>query len=292
VNAQLVGTCIQILRVFSAHNLPTGLGVNEIFRKTGGKDKKSITDAIKHLERGQLLQSKRSNHHMQVRLKEPTELGAKFLGFMNNIDDYNNACIRFREKVNELLDILYSNDKRLIRNKLRQKGWNAQEIDSYSDVAKDGILVMMEFASPSAIISIIVTSYVSLLAKLSSRSNEIVSQILYHVVMNALSEQFKALTREDRLTELYLSRNTAAVKNWNIVIGSSVKTIFLEHNFIRKEFEDLIFHVMRTLAPVKAQTEVLIKEIEDEIVKFDQMDKTMAERMRRVLSITKGAYIH
>jgi hypothetical protein len=293
VNNQLVDNCIQILRVFSAQNIPTGLGVNEIFRKTGGKDKKSIIDAIKRLERGQLLESKRSNQHMQIRLKQPTELGVKFIDFMNNIDEYNSACIRFKERVYELLDILYTNDERIIRSKLRQKGWSAEEIDFYNDIAKDGLDIITQFASPSVIINIIVTIYISLLAKIGSHSNESVSEILYHIIMNALSEQFKTLTSEDRLRELYVSRNWVALTNWNIVLGSSVKTMLLEHKFIRKEFEDLIFHVMHTLTPViKGQRERLIKEMEDQIVKLDQEDKSKAERMRRVLSITEAAYKH
>jgi hypothetical protein len=286
---QPVDNSLQILRVFSLRDDPTGLGVNEIFKKTGSKDKKPITDAIKYLEKARILETKRSSQHIQVRLKKPTTLGKEFIDFMNNIDGYNIACVRFRDKVKQIQNILAWDNEKLIRSKLREKGWNQDEIKSFKELMNEVIFISHDFASPSAIINVIIIRYISLLAKLSSYDdNELASQVLYRIIMKAISDQFRTIISSYKLDKVSFAYNSLTLDKWNLVIGSAMKTGLLEHSFIKKEFEDLIFHNLHTLTPTEEQAKVLVKEISD--MADLEKDERYARRARLFQSIIEEAY--
>lgn len=281
--------------MFSSNNEPTGLGVNRIFKKTGGKDKKPITDSIKHLEKAGLLETKRSTQHMQVRLKRPTELGKEFIDFMDDMDKYNTVSLKFRDKVKQLQKIVDCDNEKLIKSKFREMGWNSEEIDFYKEFATYAWYNLgPHLWSPAGIIDITITKYISLLAKLGSyNKNEMAGQILYHITMNEISDQFKSVVSSEKLNELSLAYNRRSMDKWHAIVAAVMRWGVLDHDFIKNEFKDLMFHALHILTPIERQIEVLGEEIDEQVKYFDDIkDEIHARRARLVQSICREAYKH
>src|SRR5215211_3179634 len=226
---QLVENSLQILTIYSSYNSSTGLNVNEIFRKTGSKDKKRVTDSIKYLEKARLLETKKSKDHSQKRFKICTKLGNEFVVLMNTIDEYNYVCIKLRNKLKPIVEISESNaDEKIKKNKLREIGLTGEEIKSYDNIMEHAGDIRM-LVSPHQIINTILIRFISLLSKLSldNNSNEIAIDILNRIVMNSISQQFTTIINAgygDKISGVY---SNLTLEKWNTVVGSILKSRFL-----------------------------------------------------------------
>jgi hypothetical protein len=75
---QLVVLCLEIAMLIYGDKTTTGLGVNEISRRTSSKDKPRIISAIRYLEGAALIETRTSSAHEQKKIKILTALGCEF----------------------------------------------------------------------------------------------------------------------------------------------------------------------------------------------------------------------
>ena len=295
---QLVDTSVQVLGVFSSHNDTTGMSVNKIIEKTGSSDRKRVTDSIRHLVRAQLLETRRSLQHSQVRLKSPTALGIEFLKLMKNIEGYSDACIKCRDKLEQIRDISKSNDGKANKSKLKEIGWTDEEINSYDHIIHYTSVVLDQLIPPHEIINVILIRYLSLLTKLSINGNEIAKHLLYQIVMNEISHFFSLLIKRPRysgfgdIEKIDALYDMLTVEKWNNVIGSTVRSRFLDYKFINKEFREMQLRTLRILTPTK---ELIDREIaslrEEEKARLDANSEIeVARQLGSVRSFCEEAY--
>ena len=114
LNNQLVEICTSILRLYCDENEETRFGVNEIFRKTGNKNKPKIIEAIKELEKVKIFRTEKERKKPSRKLRQKehkvlTELGQDIVDFMIGIELSHEAYSNIKEKINRLNIIL---DKR------------------------------------------------------------------------------------------------------------------------------------------------------------------------------------
>jgi hypothetical protein len=246
---QLVENSIHILNLFSSNNCATGLNVNEIFRKTGSKDKKSITDSIRYLEKARLLETKKSKEHSQKRFKMPTTLGNEFLNFMNDIKEFNDACLKLRTKLYRSLEIIHSAHEKLVVQKLKQEGWSEQDLDSVDNIQK-WLKPMLGQSSPTHVIDIILLRYISLLSKLIvDNNNEYAKPVLNQIVMDEISHQFSVIINRGESDKIAQTYSNLTLDQWNQAVGSVVKSHYLHYQFIRNEYRNFEVARLRALTP-------------------------------------------
>ena len=107
MNLQLVEKCTEILRLYCAQNEELRFGVNEIFRKTGDKNKPKIIECIKELEKAKIFRTvkerKKPNKKLiQKEYKVLTDLGKSIRNFMVGIELSHKAYSDIHEKINRL----------------------------------------------------------------------------------------------------------------------------------------------------------------------------------------------
>jgi DNA-binding HxlR family transcriptional regulator len=105
---QPVGDPLHILTLLYSN---TGCHVNEIVRKTGSKDKPRVLDSIKHLEKSNLVETKKLSHKTQKKIKILTPLGYEFAHLIDSIHRYENSYNKFKEAIKTNYQLPLQSDK-------------------------------------------------------------------------------------------------------------------------------------------------------------------------------------
>lgn len=219
--------------------------VNEIWRRTGNTDKKSVIASIKILVKGGLLNTKTTREHKQAKLKIPTALGIELLELLENIEGYKNACIKCQGKLKQLLDMLQIGDEKTKMSKLKYSGWT-DDGKTPSNVIQDAREALHQ-TSPHEIIDIILIRYISLLTKLSIDGNDTARNILHQIVMNEISNQISLMgDKADKLSDMFGDRKSEKCNKLHNFWRNSG---FLDHKFISPEFRDMELLTLRILRP-------------------------------------------
>jgi hypothetical protein len=108
MNIQLVELSTCILRLYCAQNKEARFGVNEIFKKTGNKNKPKIVEAIKELEKAKIFRTEKARkkynkEHKQKESKVLTELGQDIVDFMTGIELSHKTYLNLKAKINRLI---------------------------------------------------------------------------------------------------------------------------------------------------------------------------------------------
>ena len=120
---------MQILGLFDAKNTETGLGVNEIFRRTGSSNKPYIINSIEHLERCHFIETRKSKHKQQ-KVKVLTGLGIEMAQLLESINEYDKSYSNLIKKIQRY--IMPDNGKEDTRKRiLLNSGWTANEAINY-----------------------------------------------------------------------------------------------------------------------------------------------------------------
>src|ERR1051325_4130758 len=125
--SQLVGLCLEIAMLIYEDKSTTGLGVNEISRRTSSRDKPRIIRAIRYLEGAALIETRTSPTHEQKKIKILTTLGYEFTQLIKSINDYMACYDKFEAKVRDYYDIHENIGYDILINKLRNKGYSQEE---------------------------------------------------------------------------------------------------------------------------------------------------------------------
>jgi hypothetical protein len=190
-----VAATTQILGIFRSESDKTGIGVNEIYRRTGSKNKPSIIRSIQHLERCQFLETGESKHK-QRKVKVLTTLGCEVVQLLDSIDKYNTSYSNFTQKIEKY--VLSGNMDEDVRNRiLISKGWTMEEAENYDFFLH--ITRNIEFSALSAFINSILARYLHLI--LEFNVNLYAKTLIIQVIVNALDNQLslgRLLNKSDR----------------------------------------------------------------------------------------------
>jgi hypothetical protein len=292
---QPVKYCIQILRMFSSENQESGLGVNEIFRKTGWRDKKKATDNISYLVRAKLLETKKLGKRTKRGKKEPkilTSLGKEFLDFINDIEYYNQVCTSLRDKINninsQILEAVRDGKERM--ETLKRLQWTNEMIESGNNTF-ESLIFTKSLASPEKIITVTHSRYVAMLSKLSLNNNYLAKDILTQLVTDVVSTQFSVMTH-NRDLDIESFYSNLILDDWNWLIGVLSKTGQLRYPKIYNELKDFAIGTLRVLAPsneMKEKMIVLMKESELGLKEHGFEDQIIKD-VKETISIHKEAY--
>jgi hypothetical protein len=179
---------LQILRIIEREN-ETGIGVNQIIRKTGSKDKQRIINYIRDLGRAKIIETKSSPAHSQKEIKNLTDLGWELARLSHNLELYVDSCSEVRRTLKEEIYVAPEAKKEVRDRILRDMGWSSEELNSFLRLQLEAE-VKGKIASPTEVINIILTKYITMLYKFKLKENNIGKLILDKIVMNAIYTQF------------------------------------------------------------------------------------------------------
>ena len=201
VNNRLINTSRKILRSL----LPQNLIVTQVIKQTGLLDRSyffNVKDAL--IERELIKQTGRDKRSYILELNETGSDLAKLEKYIEDAQTAYQTLVRGIKKkfyTNEyhliMNEIALNNDERkanqifrTLKNRLRNEGWNSDELDSYMANVMDARV----FERKTAYIFIVVLSskYVFFLAKVGN--NEIARSILHRIITKAFDEHFSRST--------------------------------------------------------------------------------------------------
>jgi DNA-binding HxlR family transcriptional regulator len=187
---QPVGDPLHILTLLYSN---TGCHVNEIVRKTGSKDKPRVLDSIKHLEKSNLVETKKLSHKTQKKIKILTPLGYEFAHLIDSIHRYENSYNKFKEAIKTNYQLPLQSDKNVLKNKLLSKGWDRQEVNSY--YAWYSNIRIFHTRSAVEFIHTLVAKYASILIKFEL--NEFAKSILIEIIIETLNKHLSSKEPDD-----------------------------------------------------------------------------------------------
>lgn len=119
---KLVAMTITIIDAIYSDRGITGLSVNDIYRKTGSRDKPRIIQSIKYLESAEIITTQTDSSHSQKKIKILTTIGTQFAELNKAAKEYFTCYDKFEEKVKSYYSIPpdefnYSALKSMLRNK-------------------------------------------------------------------------------------------------------------------------------------------------------------------------------
>jgi hypothetical protein len=211
VNNRLIDTSRKILRSL----LPQNLIVTQVIKQTGLSDKSYFFYVKDTLIKSKLIkQTGRDKRSYILELNETGRDLAKLEKYIEDAQTGYQTLVRGIKKkfhTNEYhlitSEIALNNDERkanqifrTLRNRLRDEGWNSDELDSY----KGNVLDALIFERKTAYIFIVAlcSNYVFFLAKFWN--NEIARSILHKIITNAFDE---LISRSTEIFPNYYERN-------------------------------------------------------------------------------------
>jgi len=142
-----VVTHTQILRLLYDRRL----NVNEIFRLTGLSYKHAVTESIRELERGGLVNRTRDKEHTQKEFISLTPLGRELSDIALNIERFKKWYIELSTWYDVMDDLPQNRDEGSF---LKQNGWTTEEVDEYGS-SMNNISLILSISNKVVIESII-----------------------------------------------------------------------------------------------------------------------------------------
>lgn len=199
---------IQILRIISEGPY----NVNTIIRHTGKKNKGPILQALKKIEKEELIMREKDSQHSQYEYITLTKLGYDIVTLVNDFEKFKDGYYRLFEKLSHLPPIPKGHNTidnyNMIKDDLKAKNWKEEDIDNYID-----IIAGVNFYKTCVIrnISDIVTNR-CLKLFINYKVGEIGRSILKHIThdvidfkLYSLSEMINDIKNNDRLNNVQIN---------------------------------------------------------------------------------------
>ena len=206
INHRLVMTSIKILSSLYKKNM----FVNEIIDQTSS-DRSFVIKTLRTLEKGRFITSINNKSHKQKKVKQLSQLGQELTNLVNSIQNFNEEYDRLRQLIDEYknldeeiekfketerkdkpsrfikrnpLKIIpkeYKISERLLKEKLRSKGWTTEEISYYYE-CQEGLYYTDIFLHEGTI-KILLHKFLSILGNfyLNTVAREILNQIIIQI---------------------------------------------------------------------------------------------------------------
>lgn len=161
-----VDVYLKILNLIPAQELEKSsqkLGVNQLFKKTGSLSKPDFLKVIKKLEKNLLIKLKKDPYHKQKKSVLITEIGKEILKTKELLDNYISSFDHLIKFYNELFELQKNNDDKIVKYKLKERGWEADEVIFYEDTYEG--LNQITITSEKNIFDILISRYVFLITK-------------------------------------------------------------------------------------------------------------------------------
>jgi hypothetical protein len=177
-------------------------GVNDIFRQLQKfkeqeprlTHKPHITKAIRYLVKGKLIKEAQETASQRkkagkIRLKDLTDLGHELSKLIIDVDEYKKSYSNLKSAIKEHFDIshgfgIQTLSKNQLRHRLRQKGWNTEDIKNYPSWLEEAF--QLEHQASISIVDALMSRYSEIIFK--CENNILAREILYRVVLDAIRE--------------------------------------------------------------------------------------------------------
>jgi DNA-binding HxlR family transcriptional regulator len=266
---------LQILGIIEREN-QTGVGVNQIIRKTGSTDKQRIINYIRDLEREKIIKTKSSSAHQQTKIKRLTNLGWDLTKLFHNLERYTHACSQLRQ-VNEEFYIPSGANNNTRNSMLRNRGWTSEEISNYDKIRQQTLLAE-DIGSPSEVVNVILTKYILMLHKFTLKQNSIGKLILDKIIMDSVYAQFSIaagdavssnswLPREDleferRVLHDVFDSSYVVLSDKNVIGTSLMKVCLMDNPFDNRFISTKIRRILdSTYALLNVPNEIIDMQI-------------------------------
>ena len=145
-----VNMFIEILNVLSYQELPVNGIVQEMFKRTGSRNKMPIIKFVKNMQKDGLIEEKRTKKHKQKRIKYLSNDGKEVLHIMKSINECKTHLSALNKLEMELVDIYnkHSNNEPLIKKILHERGWKNRQIIKYRRIMEvTGHLILITWSN-------------------------------------------------------------------------------------------------------------------------------------------------
>lgn len=294
---QLVERYLQILRIIEREN-QTGIGVNELVKKTGSRDKQRIINYIHDLERENIIEMKSSSTHQQKKVNNLSNLGWEIIALCNNLERYTNSCSELRRVMKEEFYVPPGANKTTRNSILRNRGWSSEEISNYDKLHQQTHLAE-DVGSPTDVINVILTKYILVSHKFTLKKNSIGKLILDKVVMDAIYAQFSIIASDLVYYDSWLPRkdleferrvlhdvfdSSFVVLSDKNVIGTSLMKLCLTDNpfnnrFIAPKLRQVLDATYSLLNVPNEIIDLHIREFQDMVKRFKGSDVLVYEQI-------------
>jgi hypothetical protein len=308
---QLVERYLQILRIIEREN-QTGIGVNELVKKTGSRDKQRIINYIHDLERENIIETKSSSMHQQKKINNLTNLGWQIIGLCNNLELYTNSCSELRRVMKEEFYVPPGANKTTRNSILRNRGWSSEEISNYYKLHQQTHLAE-DVGSPTDVINVILTKYILMLYKFTLKENSIGKLIVDKVIMDAVYSQIsnaatdiishrpwlpnKSLDYDQELFHNVFDPSFVIMSDKNIIGTSLMKLCLMDNPFNNRFIATRLRQVLdATYSLLNVPNEIIdmqIRDFQDMVKRFKNSDrlvyKQIAGAFKELVAISEKA---
>ncbi|HSF49320.1 MAG TPA: hypothetical protein VLA74_01050 [Nitrososphaeraceae archaeon] len=204
-----VERCIDILKVFYAkqnEELWSNKIVKELEKTTGSKDKPAILKTIRLLQDIEFIEIDRSiTKYKQKEIMILTPLGNEIINFIDAFERCYNSYTKLRETIiehnfevgeNSDAEIQYN----IVKNKLRKKGWNPVEIESFESIMRSAF--KLETYYRKNILTVILNRYSEIIDEYDV--NEIANKIILKIIMSKIEKIFLLVGELQEVNDKYI----------------------------------------------------------------------------------------
>lgn len=261
-----------------------------IYKQTGLSYKPKFTNALKELEKENIVRREKDPKHKQREFILLTDLGFELAEFKKRLDDYISSYWKLYELKEFVLDVKELEDESAIKNKLSHRGWNDEEI-SWFDYTFEGIRFMTATADMDIFDSFLYRYYL-LLSKFTLGE---ISKLIIHSLIIEVTD-FKVANIIGYIKESDEER----IENYTSILENQIYNITQFAYIFPTMFYDAVkSNILARLYLLKSPKSIIskeLKEIEDYVnsLKFKKVTLENAKNEDRLASIRlkclKGAY--
>lgn len=252
-----------VLDVFCVQNSNTGMSKNEIHKasslKTGIQNKGPLLKAIKLLQEGLILNSKKVNKQKEMITLTP--LGLEIIDFINDLLRCNKSRQELKKTVSEYEKNYHvdsetndheNNWKVLLKNRLLSKGWTNREIDSYHKV-RDSLYTVLHLYN-SQIYNCIIHRY-SLIVE-GFDVNRIAHDILNKIIIDQVMRELSIDTEDEGGLEDGCSPSEYGLLSTSVL--GEISKLYHNHDRFRVHVDHYLTNRFTTAAVTKLISSMLI----------------------------------
>jgi hypothetical protein len=185
------------------------MGINDVYKQTGIKDKPSVLKFIKDLKKMCLVESSRSKTHKQKVNLQLSDLGREVVTLAQHLDDFTDSYLKLKKTVKENFPPVETSDGLPVetsdglpastKSKLRMHGWNDEELKEYFDYREDSYSLVSNLWKTA--LDFVIIRYSSILYRTKLKKN--VEDFLKQTIIGWITQHIMSILNDDTRSNLY-----------------------------------------------------------------------------------------
>lgn len=269
VENRIISHCILILKILYEGSTSKNQMFNKL-KKDESKvpyktDKSSTLEAIKHLRKSELVsesrcpstnkEKKKRRVKTQRTVVELTQLGKELSQLIYYLNEYGLSNRKLKNKINfHFADFMVNLKPAILQRRLKQKGWESQEIEDSTLI--EGVLILQSHL-PLVLFNTILSRYFKIIYKYTSL-NDLAKEILRKIIMDSMMiyslDRLEGILADQISSNNHLRDNAFRItyrllSSWIQTYVEHYADIYSKNRHIQEESLELLMNLYHILNP-------------------------------------------